>query len=112
MSAALQEASQEALIALWQYVSDLKFPPTGDSLDRRIQRAEQVAAKLSDALRDQSEVRQNPHTGQTYTVAQSDVPFALDDGECPDCDGNGRIWNNADPTSGQWVDCDCAKVSA
>lgn len=31
---------------------------------------------------------QNPHTG------------------CPDCDGDGRIWNNADPTSGQWVECD------
>lgn len=26
--------------------------------------------------------------------------------ECPDCDGDGRIWNNADPTSGQVVDCD------
>lgn len=26
--------------------------------------------------------------------------------ECPDCDGEGRIWNNADPTSGQSVDCE------
>ena len=26
--------------------------------------------------------------------------------ECTDCDGEGRIWNNADPTSGQYVDCD------
>ena len=29
--------------------------------------------------------------------------------ECLDCDGHGVIWNNADPTSGQSVDCDaCA----
>lgn len=28
------------------------------------------------------------------------------DMECPDCDGEGVIWNNADPTSGQCVDCD------
>lgn len=27
---------------------------------------------------------------------------------CEDCDGDGRIWNNADPTSGQWIECDCA----
>tara|TARA_R110000772_G_scaffold89304_2_gene185116 strand:- start:11323 stop:11457 length:135 start_codon:yes stop_codon:yes gene_type:complete len=27
-----------------------------------------------------------------------------DDDEC-DCD-EGRIWNNADPSSGQWVACD------
>ena len=26
--------------------------------------------------------------------------------ECPDCDGEGEIWNNADPTSGQSVECD------
>jgi DnaJ-class molecular chaperone len=29
-----------------------------------------------------------------------------DEIECPDCDGEGRIWNNCDPTSGQSVDCD------
>lgn len=26
--------------------------------------------------------------------------------ECTQCDGEGIIWNNADPTSGQSVDCD------
>lgn len=26
--------------------------------------------------------------------------------ECTDCDGEGIIWNNADPTSGQSVQCD------
>ncbi len=26
--------------------------------------------------------------------------------ECPECEGEGRFWNNADPTSGQSVDCD------
>jgi len=29
-----------------------------------------------------------------------------DDDFCDHCDGDGRIWNNADPTSGQWVECD------
>lgn len=32
--------------------------------------------------------------------------MTMDEIECPDCDGEGRIWNNADPTSGQSVDCD------
>lgn len=26
--------------------------------------------------------------------------------ECEDCDGFGRSFNNADPTSGQWVACE------
>jgi hypothetical protein len=26
---------------------------------------------------------------------------------CPDCEGEGRVWNNADRTSGQWVPCTC-----
>lgn len=25
---------------------------------------------------------------------------------CTECDGEGRIWNNADPTSGQSADCE------
>jgi hypothetical protein len=33
----------------------------------------------------------------------------LDAPGCEQCHGEGVIWNNADPTSGQWVDCDrCA----
>ena len=37
-----------------------------------------------------------------------------DDGDdiCEQCDGEGRIWNNADPTSGQWVECDRCGVTA
>lgn len=31
-------------------------------------------------------------------------------GECQDCD-EGRIWNNADPTSGQWVECESCCVA-
>jgi len=28
---------------------------------------------------------------------------------CQHCDGEGKVWNNADPTSGQYVECDkCA----
>ena len=29
-----------------------------------------------------------------------------DESECEDCDGFGLQWNNADPTSGQWCQCD------
>ena len=29
--------------------------------------------------------------------------------ECRDCDGEGVIWNNADPTSGQSVACEACK---
>lgn len=26
---------------------------------------------------------------------------------CEDCDGDGKVWNNADKTSGMWFPCDC-----
>lgn len=29
-----------------------------------------------------------------------------DPSDCENCDGYGCIWNNADTTSGQWVQCD------
>lgn len=38
-------AAPEMLEALYQYVSDLRFPPVGDSIERRIARAEAVIAK-------------------------------------------------------------------
>jgi len=53
--------------------------------------------------------RYNPHTGMAYTVKPSPIPFALDVDECALCDGFGRIWNNADPSSGQFFDCECGK---
>jgi hypothetical protein len=37
---------QQAQQALWQYIADLRFPPVGDSLQRRIEAAE----RASDAL--------------------------------------------------------------
>jgi hypothetical protein len=49
----------------------------------------------------------NLHTGMAYTVRQSSIPCAADPDECEDCDGYGRIWSNADPSSGRWVPCDC-----
>lgn len=27
---------------------------------------------------------------------------------CSECDGEGRVYNNADPTSNQWVECECS----
>lgn len=37
---------------------------------------------------------------------------SCDEGVCEHCDGEGRVWNNADPTSGQWVECDRCGVTA
>lgn len=39
-------AAQEAL---WQYVSDLQFPPSGDSVERRLEMARKASSGL-DAL--------------------------------------------------------------
>jgi hypothetical protein len=44
---AILAAIEAAQIALWQYVSDLKYPPQGDSIDRRIAAANKAAAGLS-----------------------------------------------------------------
>lgn len=53
------------------------------------------------------EHRTNPYTGMPYTVVHSNVPNHFESGECELCDGFGVVWNNADPTSGQWAACDC-----
>lgn len=34
------------------------------------------------------------------------VRNGIDPEDCPECDGLGNVWNNADPTSGQRVDCE------
>jgi hypothetical protein len=47
----------------------------------------------------------NPHTGMPYTVNAS-LELYGDEDECANWCDEGRIWNNADPTSGQWVACD------
>lgn len=58
-----------------------------------------------------AEHRTNPHTGQPYTVLPpSDIP--ADRHECEACEDSGIIWNNADPTSGQRVDCDQCETAA
>jgi hypothetical protein len=59
-----------------------------------------------------TQTRQNPYTGMTYTVAQSAHGYTDCEDECDYCDGDGRIWNNADPTSGQWVECDMCEVQS
>lgn len=38
----------EMLHALWQYESDLLHPPTGDSLERRLERVRKVIAKAAE----------------------------------------------------------------
>lgn len=37
---------------------------------------------------------------------KASIPDAGEPSDCWDCDGFGVCWNNADPTSGQWVPCD------
>lgn len=47
VDARLIAASPELLDLAYQYLSDLRYPPTGDSLQRRIERAEAVIAKAT-----------------------------------------------------------------
>lgn len=53
--------------------------------------------------------RTNPFTGMRYAVLPTAAPLTgpADEDECWACDGTGRVYNNADRTSGQWVPCDC-----
>ena len=46
-NARLIAASPELLDLAYQYLSDLRYPPTGDSLQRRIERAEAIIAKAT-----------------------------------------------------------------
>lgn len=46
------ELWHEMCSALWQYESDLKHPPTGDSIKRRLERVERVIA-LADKVQPQ-----------------------------------------------------------
>ena len=32
--------------------------------------------------------------------------------QCSECEGTGKVYNNADPTSGQWVECEYAALLA
>lgn len=47
--ARLIAASPDLLLLAYQYLSDLRYPPTGDSLQRRIERAEKVIASATGA---------------------------------------------------------------
>ena len=46
-NAKLMAASPELLELAYQYLSDLRYPPTGDSVQRRLERAAQVIAKAT-----------------------------------------------------------------
>lgn len=41
------DIAAEVLATLYQYVDDLRYPPVGDSIERRIKAAEAVIAKVS-----------------------------------------------------------------
>ncbi len=47
----LIEAATDAMSVVWQYKSDLLYPPTNDSIGRRLARASEVAVKLECALK-------------------------------------------------------------
>lgn len=46
---------KEAESALWQYMSDLQFPPSGDSVDRRLERAKRAASDLGALIERQTQ---------------------------------------------------------
>jgi hypothetical protein len=50
----------------------------------------------------------NDGFGRTAYYYEKDLPAAPSD-PCEACDGEGNVWNNADPTSGQRVDCEVCK---
>ena len=41
-----QPQTREVLELLWQYSSDLRYPPTGDSLQRRLERVDAMVSKI------------------------------------------------------------------
>ncbi len=47
---ALIAAATDAMSVVWQYKNDLLYPPTGDSIGRRLARASEVAANLERAI--------------------------------------------------------------
>ena len=48
-NARLIAASPDLLALAHQYLSDLRYPPTGDSLQRRIEQTQRVIAKAANA---------------------------------------------------------------
>jgi hypothetical protein len=46
----MQAALEAAQSALWQYVNDLHYPPTGDSIERRAKAAKDASDKVDAAL--------------------------------------------------------------
>jgi hypothetical protein len=46
------------------------------------------------------------YTANVQMAGQCGQLEAIAHADCPACDGEGAIWNNADPTSGQFVPCD------
>lgn len=86
------------------------FAHKGGECETGDRHADTIAEAIMDAVMGfavpLATIRTNPHTGQTYTVMPvSDIPAERH--ECEQCEDTGRIYNNADPTSGQFVDCEC-----
>lgn len=48
-NAMLFASASDLLELAYQYVSDLRYPPQGDSIERRIERAEKLIAKATGA---------------------------------------------------------------
>lgn len=49
---------------------------------------------------------------RTREAVCAEIDAWFEENPCTACDGDGRVWNNADPTSGQFHACECAKGGA
>ena len=48
-------------------------------------------------------------SGRTLDDLRAEIDAWISE-HCENCDGEGKVWNNADPTSGQWLPCEACGV--
>lgn len=72
----------------------------------RREKLEQDAKSLKRRVKWERECRAGEHGPWLQKVALRHYDNLTD---CPSCDGGGTVWNNADPTSGQWAPCEACE---
>lgn len=97
-----------ACIAGWAIIL---FPEAAEEAVSRVGRnamASRIAADILGLDLEERTIFYDP-SGEIRSpqTAADHLRMLCDDAtSCEDCDGRGRIYNNADPTSGQWVKCE------